>query len=447
MSLRINLYKLLAIFITLGVVAAQNPVQKSSSNQFKLTSIEVTGNKHYSIDQITSVTGLRIGQSVSDDGKTVDEDIFRQAANRVGNTGAFSDVTYRYEYSARGTKFQLQVREADKFLAARFDNFVWFSDEELLNALKERVALFDGSLPVSGSITDQVAKVLQAMLDDRRVSGTVEYIPTTRMGGGPIEAITYKVSGLPIHIKNMDFPGAQSGELPLLQAAAKPLADQDYSRSMLRAQEQYNFLPVYLSRGYLKAEFADSQAKVLQQSNPGLVLVDAIFPVTPNRQYKLAEIQWEGNTVFASDKLQPLIQLHSGEPANAVQLDKDVQAVKKLYGTRGYIAATVAVSPRFDDATSLVHYVLELREGDLYRMGTLEVQGLDPDTTRALSRVWTLQGGDPYDTSYIEKQFFPALAKARISVPQSLEMNVETSLNGANKTVNVKVIFAPKKQR
>jgi len=447
MSLRINFYKLFAIFITLGVAAAQNPPKKSASNQFTLTSIEVTGNKHYSRDQVASVTGLRIGQSVSDDGKAVNEDIFRQAATRVGNTGAFSDVTYRYEYSANGTKFQLQVHEADKFLAARFDNFVWFTDEELLSALKARVPLFDGSLPVSGTITDQVAKVLQAMLDDRKLSGAVEYIPTTGMGGGPIEAITYRVSGLLIHIKDMDFPGAQASELPLLQAAAKPLADQDYSRSMLRAQEQYNFLPVYLSRGYLKAEFADSQARILQQSNSGEILVDAIFPVTPNRQYKLAEIQWEGNSVFASDKLQPLIQLHPGEPADAVQLGKDVQAVKQLYGTRGYIAATVAASPRFDDVSSVVHYVLELREGNLYRMGSLEVQGLDPDTTRALSRVWKLQSGDPYDNSYIEKQFFPALAKARISLPRDLEINFVTSLNDTNKTVNVKVVFTPKKQR
>ncbi len=309
------------------------------------------------------------------------------------------------------------------------------------------MALFDGSLPVSGSITDQVAKGLQAMLDGRKLSGTVEYIPTTGMGGGPVEAVTYKVSGLPIHIKDTDFPGAQSGELPLLQAAAKPLADQDYSRSMLRAQEQYNFLPVYLSRGFLKAEFADSQARVLQQSNPGLILVDAMFPVTPNRQYKLAEIQWQGNTAFASDKLQPLIHLRPGEPANAVQLDNDVKAVKQLYGTRGYIAASVAVSPRFDDASSLVHYVLELREGEMYRMGSFEVQGLDPDATRAISRVWKLQSGDPYDASYIEKQFFPTLTKTRISLPQNLEMNVETSLNGTDKTVNIKVVFAPKKQR
>lgn len=446
MSLRINCYRLFAIFITIGV-AAQNPGQKTSSNQFTLTSIEVTGNKHYSRDQIASVTGLRIGQSVSDDGKTVSEDILRQGANRVGDTGAFADVTYRYEYSAKGTKFQLQVREADKFLAARFDNFVWFSDEELLNKLKEKVALFDGRLPVSGSITDQIAKVLQAMLDERKLPGTVEYIPTTGMGGGPIEAITYKVSGLPIHIKDLDFPGAQSGELPLLQTVARPLVNQDYSRSMLRAQEQYNFLPVYLSRGFLKAEFADSQAKVLQQPNPGLIVVDAMFPVTPNRQYKLAEIQWAGNTVFASGKLQSLIQLRPGEPANAIQLGKDVQEVTKLYGTRGYIAASIAVSPHFDDASSLVHYVLELREGNLYRMGSLEVQGLDPDATRALSRLWKLQAGDPYDTSYIEKQFFPSLAKARIAVPQGLEINFETSLNAANKTVNVKVVFAPKKQR
>jgi len=448
MSVRIAFHQLVAIFVAIGISAAQNPVKAGPSNQFILTSIEVTGNKHYSRDQIASITGLRVGQSVSEDGKAVNEEIFRRAANQVGSTGAFSDVTFRYEYSAaKGTKFELQVREADKFLAARFDNFVWFSDAELMDSLKARVALFDGSLPMSGTITDQVAKVLQAMLEERNLPGTVAYIPTARANGGPIEAVTYRVSGVVIHIKNMDFPGALAAELPLLLAAAKPLEGQDYSRSMLGVQEQFNFLPIYYSRGYLKAEFGDSQARISQQPDPGVVVVDAIFPVTPNRQYRLADLQWAGNAAFPADKLQPLIHLRPGEPANAVQLGKDIQAVKRLYGTRGYIAAAVAVSPNFDDVSSLVHYVLELREGSQYRMGSFEVQGLDPDTTRAVSAVWKLQRGNAFDTTYADQQFFPGLAKARVRIPQNLELNINTSLNQADKTVDVNLVFAPKKQR
>ena len=62
------------------------------------------------------------------------------------------------------------------------------------------------------------------------------------------------------------------------------------------------------------------------------------IPVAPGRQYKVAGVTWTGNTVFPSEKLQSLIHLRVGEPANAVQLVEDIQMIQQLYGTRGYVA-------------------------------------------------------------------------------------------------------------
>jgi outer membrane protein assembly factor BamA len=438
----------LCVLIFSGVASAspvpQGPGKQKPSDQFTLTSIELTGNKHYTRDQVVPLTGLHIGQSLSDDGKTINEDIFRKAVGAVGKTGAFSDVSYRYEYSAKGTQFELQVRESDRFLAAQFDNFVWFSDSELTSTLKERVPLFDGALPTSGTMTDQVAHVLERMLSERNLPGTVEFIPTAQKMGGPIDAITYHISDVTIHIANVDFPGAEPAESTLLQSAAKPLKGQEYSRSMLRAQDKLNFRPIYLARGYLKAEFADSQTKLSAHGDASEGLVDVTIPVAPGRQYKVAGIAWTGNTVFPTEKLQSLIHLRVGEPANAVQLVEDLQAVQQLYGSRGYAVFEVIAAPGLDDASSTVRYVLELHEGDLYRMGTVEVEGLDTALSRTVSDLWKLLTGNPYDNSYSKQQFLPALAKSGISIPRDLTIAIEETKQDDN-TVNVKIIFAPKK--
>ena len=436
------------VLVFSGVATAspglQVPGKQKLSDQFTLTSIEVTGNKHYTRDQVVPVTGLHIGQSVSDDGETINENIFRKATDAVGKTGAFSDVSYRYEYSVKGTKFELQVRESDKFLAAQFDNFVWFSDSELTSRLRERVPLFDGALPISGTMADQVAHVLEAMLSERNLPGTIEYIPTAQKMGGPIGAITYRISNVTIHIANVDFPGAETAESTLLQSASKPLRGQEYSRSMFRAQDRFNFQPIYLARGYLKVEFSDSQTKLSARGDASESLVDVTIAVAPGRQYKVAGINWTGNTVFANDKLQSLIHLRVGEPANAVQLVEDIHAIQQLYGTQGYVASEVIVAPGLDDASSTVRYVLELHEGDLYRMGTVEVEGLDTALSRSVSDLWKLRAGNPYDNSYSKQQFLPALAKSRISLPRNLAIAIEETKQD-DKTVNVKIIFAPEK--
>jgi outer membrane protein insertion porin family len=439
---------LLCVLIFSGIASSspvpQGPGKQKPSDQFTLTSIEVTGNKHYTRDQVARITGLHIGESVSDDGKTINEDIFRKAVGAVGKTGAFRDVSYRYEYSAKGTRFELQVRESDKFLAAQFDNFVWFSDSELISTIRERVPLFDGALPISGTMADQVDHVLERMLSEHNLPGTVEYIPTAQKKGGPIDAITYRISNVTIRIAGVDFPGAQPAESTLLQSAAKPLKGQEYSRSMFRAQDRFNFLPIYLARGYLKAEFADSQTKLSANGDASEILVDVTIPVAPGRQYKVAGIAWTGNTVFPSEKLQSLIHLRAGDPANAVQLVEDIQAIQQLYGTRGYVASEVIAAPGLDDASSTVRYGLELREGDLYRMGTVEVEGLDTALSRTVSDMWKLRTGNPYDSSYSKEQFFPALAKSGISIPRDLTIAIEETKQD-DKTVNVKIIFAPKK--
>ena len=65
-------------------------------------------------------------------------------------------------------------------------------------------------------------------------------------------------------------------------------------------------------------------------------------PSLPACQYKVSAIQLSGYTnVFPVEKLRELIHLQPGQTANAVQADQDVEALKKLYGTRGYMGVQI----------------------------------------------------------------------------------------------------------
>jgi len=207
-------------------------------------------------------------------------------------------------------------------------------------------------------------------------------------------------------------------------------------RSLMRVQEDKNFLPVYLARGYLKASFADAQAKVVQDSVQETT-VDVSFPVEPGRQYKVAEVQWAGNSVFPADKLQPFIHLQAGQPANAVQLTDDLEGARKHYGSRGYLAASIQPAPEFNDEVSTVNYQLQVREGDVYHMGELEIRGLDSRATARIGDQWKLHEGDIFDDTY-PKTFIEAVLK-----DASLNGWVATVHLGMNddKTVDVTLRF------
>ena len=416
---------------------AQTPRKQSPKDlppsAFKLIAINTTGTKRYTSDEVIAASGLQIGQTVS-------EDDFKQAARVLGETGAFGDVLYSFQYSTDGTKLDLQVQDADKFVPVHFDNFVWFSDQELLDQLHAQVPLFQGQLPLAGDLADEVSNALQGLLIAHNVQGRVDYLRVAPEDG-PIEAFVYSISGSQIHIRNVTFAGADASELPLLEAAAKKLQGAEFQRSILRVQEDKNFLPIYLERGYLKATLGDAQAKVVQNM-PQETIVDVTFPVDSGRQYKLTEIEMRGYKAFSVDALRALIHVQLSQPANAVQLDTDIEAMKKLYGTRGYMAVKIQPNPELDDASSAVKYVLLIREGDVYSMGDLEVRGLDLRTTARLENDWRLRGGDPYDSSYPTR--FLNEEDKEIGINTDWNVSIRESLNRDDKTVDVALRFDPK---
>jgi outer membrane protein insertion porin family len=407
----------------------------------QLVAITVTGSKRFPEDAIAATTGLQLGTAVI-------EDDFKKAARRLGDTGAFTDIGYSFSYSSAGTKLELQVTDVEKFVPARFEDFVWFSDAEIRRRIKERVPLFDGQLPLSGGMADEVSDILQAMLVEGAIPGHVDYVRAGKQDG-PVEAIDYKVSEVLIRVRKIEFTGAGAADLPALEAAAQEFSNREYSRSRLNLFVQRQLLPVYHSRGYLKASFGEPQPRMVKE--PGTEsdegprnqsVVDVIFPVTPGRQYKLEKLEWSGNHEFSTDELQKLVHAEPGQPANTVRLNDEITQVQTLYGTRGFVTATVKAKADFDDAASTVAIHLSVNEGPVFHMGELQFRGLDNSLTAKLRNAWKLRPGDVYDSSYLN-QYLPAAQKL---LPPTLDWEVASHVtaNARDKTVDVDLIYSVK---
>lgn len=419
------------VFICTALIASAQSTTKASLS-YKLISVHVKGLNRFKEDQIIAASGLRLGHSAT-------EDDFKQAIQELGDTGLFSNLAYSYQYSTAGCNLELQITEEDKLAPIVFDNFVWFSDDELTRLLRTRIPLFDGRLPLAGNLADKVSDALNAILGERGIAGKAEYLQNADLNG-PIESYVYKVGFHAVVIRNADFPGAAPAELPALHAAAKQVVGKDYLRTAMRPQEKFSFMPVYLSRGYLKASFSDAQAKIV--SDGPQTLVDVSFPVAPGTQYKLTATDWSGNAVFPSSQLQSLIQLKAGEPANAVQLAEDVRAVQKLYGTKGYLMAEVHPEPAMDETTATVHYQLNVVEGAQFHMGDLRIDGLTDDAAHRMMTQWQMKKGDPFDESYIGR-FFGSLY-GDPNLRRSYELVPKQTIDQQSMTVTVFLHFVPK---
>ena len=421
--------------------SSPKPLAQMTASSRQLIAIKVIGSKRFQEAAIAAATGLQMGVPVTDDD-------FKKAARVLGDTGAFTDIAYSFSYSSAGTKLELHVTDADKFVPVRFEDFVWFSDAELRRRIKEHVPMFDGELPLSGRMPDEVSDVLQAMLVERAIPGHVDYLRAGKMDG-PVDAIEYHVSEVLIRIRNIEFTGAGEAELPALQAAARRLPDREYSRSRLTLLVQRQLLPVFYSRGYLKATFGDPQPKIVK--DPGVEsedgprnqsVVDVAFAVNPGQQYRVKSLAWSGNHELPTETLQKMVHLEPGQPANSIRLGDDLKDLQTLYGSRGFLKASTKVGVQFDDAAGTVAIVVEVKEDFAYHMGELEFRGLDNSLTAKLRAIWKLRQGDVYNAGYLG-DYLPAAHKL---LPTTLDWEVSphVTANVRDKTVDVDLIYSVK---
>ena len=440
----------LCLFASSAIVLSQKrpPAQKKSSPAapHALISVKATGTSRYTDKEILAASGLQLGKDAADAD-------FQEAAQRLGQSGLFSDVVYTFTYSDQGAKveFQLTDNPAIKLLPVNFENLVWFTDAELLPSLEQRVPLFQHSLlPASGHLPDEVNAALQALLSEKHLPGRVDYLRQSKERGGDLIGIEYRVEDVRIRIRNLEFPGTSPDQAAFLEKAARTLQYSEYLRSKLATVAQYDFLPLYLERGYLKAYFAASEARVVNASesaasatkdeaSPAEIDVDAIVTVTPGNVYAVSGLTWKGNSAIKIEEAAALLHLAQGHPADAIRLGKDVESLTRLYHTRGYMTANITPEPHLDDAASAVQYTINIVEGELYRMGELEILGVDSASRDRLQAAWHLREGDPYNPDYV-KTFED---EAPRFLPRGLQYstNVNQQLDAKNKVVDVTIRF------
>jgi outer membrane protein assembly factor BamA len=424
---------LLLLSTLLSAQATRKSTSNSIRNDSKLISISVTGSRRYRSEELVPATGLQLGN------RAAEEDL-KAAAQRLGETGLFSEVTFSYSFASEGTKAEFQVSDSDQLLPVRFDNFVWFTDAELIAKVQAHAPLFKGQVPADGDLLTQVADVIAALVVDLNPQLHGDYIRSSPSVGAPVDMVVFSVTGAQIHTRNFEFPGASPSQAPALGRVSQKFSGREYLRSALSQVARLDLLPIYLKQGYLKASFADAQAQVVSNS-PQETIVDVKMPVEEGHQYKLTTVGWSGNAVFPTDKLQPLIHAKPDEPADAVLLSEDLDVVKKLYGTRGYVGVSLDPKPVFNDGAYTVAFNIEVREGEMYRMGDFDVEGLDAKATTRLKEDWRLREGEPYDAGYPSRY----LEESKRDVPKGGQwsISVDETRNDKDKTVDVTVRFLP----
>lgn len=427
----------LFVVACLLLALASTPL-RAQGQALKLEKIEFKGLERVTEAEALEKSGLQTGQSV-----TIEE--VDAAGDRLLSSGLFKNLSYSVKGKTDNAALTFTVVEQTWSMPVVFDNFVWFTDAELKEAVRRKVPAFDGTAPEAGNVTEQIKGALQELMRERKVEGAVEYTLSSDPSGRKVEHL-FSAKGAGLRVCKLSVVGARAVPEETLITKSGGIFDNDYSRAYAVGFVESNLVPLYHERGYLRATFGPPQAKpeTTPECEKGVALT---LYVDEGPIYVWDKAVWEGSTALTPQELDIALGMKAREIANGLKVDKGVLAVRKAYGRKGYLGLRVRSAPEFDDENRRVTYRFRVDEGAQYKMGELVIAGLSEAAINNLRGRWRLLHGEVYDEGYLDefiKKRVPEFQKdaAREGNPlPALKVVTKATPNHQKQTVDVTLNF------
>jgi outer membrane protein assembly factor BamA len=132
--------------------------------------------------------------------------------------------------------------------------------------------------------------------------------------------------------------------------------------------------------------------------------VSVTLQVAEGQQYRLGEIQFTRAQVFPPSELRNRVPLQDGDVFDLGKIRQGLVVLNHLYSSLGYINFIAFPDIKIDDDLQYISVVFEIHEAKQYRVGSVEVLGLDREISdHALSI--KLKPGDVFNPQFV-KNFY-----------------------------------------
>ena len=380
-------WPLLAIACSGGMAFGQ--AQTAGSGTAELREVKSDGQKKLTEAQIAGLTGLQTGTQVGR------EDL-QKAADKLVASGLFATVKYDFKSRIEGLTLSFHVTESPR-VPAYYDNFPWFGDSELNNAIRAQLPFFDGTLPEGGNVVDIAADAVHGLLAAHKLGLPVQHqVVANPLGDGNIQQFTVEGAGL--KIANVSFSDAALATNPVVQQHLAEINGKPYSRTTIDVFLAEQIRPVYLRQGHLKVKLGPPEVRLSGPPTANLPEELPVYvPVATGDLYHFGDARWSGNNVISSIALASYFGLKTGAVANGMEIEAALEQIREEYGRRGYLDATVQPETFFDDAAHTVSYQIAITEGRQYHMGGWVITGISTNAESRVRAAFPMAAGDVFD--------------------------------------------------
>jgi outer membrane protein insertion porin family len=388
-------FALISACLFLAVHAASLPgYAQAAPPSFVVAEVHAPGSHRYSEAQIAATAGLKPGDPV-------DRDRLQQITDGLAGLGVFSSVNFSFTAKNNRATVKFELTDAP-IVPVMFENFPWFTDQELSDEIRRAVPLFDGGAPKGGSLIDEITEALSAKLATRGIKANVEHTLVSQPSSDE-EIMQFRQDGPSFRVSSVQFNDWAAQNSEKLHDRASDIVGKTFSRFTLELFENEQVRPVYLSAGQIQVKFG---APILQLSEassgnaPSTVVVQ--IPIVPGPVFHISSVAWNGNMAIDDATLARLVAVKPGDLADGMRLASGWQQIEMEYEHRGYLDAKVTPAALFENTNGTVRYDVRIVEGPPYRMGELIITGLSLEGERRLRNAWRLAPGQAFDKTFLD---------------------------------------------
>src|SRR6201993_2267519 len=273
-----------------------------------LREVRVDGAKHLTEAQIASLTGLAAGAQVG-------RKELQDAADALVRTGLFAKVNFKYDTHNDNLVVTFHIEENSR-LPVSYDNFPWYSDSELDDAVRKELPFYDEHLPEAGQVVERAAEALKAFVGvrDPQVEITHQVVLSPLTDGSEQQ---FTVQGPVPKIAKLEFGDPKLTEDMAVKAHIAEIVSRPYSRMTINVFLAEQIRPIYQQQGFLQAKIGPAEVRLSGEPRQQTLAeqIPVYVPCVPGTIYRWKGVEWKGTTVISSITLTNAMGLKPGDVA------------------------------------------------------------------------------------------------------------------------------------
>lgn len=350
--------------------------------------IQVRGNSTIPASRITHQMQTRVGRPY--DPKALASDI-----KKLASLPYFVTVRPRYQSTEAGRVIILEVVERR---ALRYVEYLGNDD------VKDKKLAEATGLDVGGAVdpyaVEEGKKKIEAFYREQGYGRA--YVEIIEGNKPTDQGVVYSIhEGVKEKIWGVEFEGnrfASDGQLKT-KIKSKPgfayLFGGKLNREALDADVQA-LTAYYRSFGFFQAKIGRSV-----ELNDAGTWATIHFAINEGPRYAVRNVTLNGVELFQTESVRGGLELEGGEIYEQAKLQKDVQWLRDLYGSRGYVFADIQPQQVFLEEPGKIDLVYNISEGEQWRVGAVNIdivgEAAHTRIQTAMNRM-SLAPGDILDT-------------------------------------------------